>query len=441
MSIIAGYLLPHPPIILAEIGRGEERKISRTVEAYRAAASEIAQSAPDTIIIISPHSQGFSDGFYIPAASSASGDLAEFDAPNLKVELEYDTEFTDLLAEICQYQDFPALASPETDHLDHAVVVPARFIAAALKRSPQPQPKFVHLTISDLSPETHREFGQIIAQTADQLGRKTAVVASGDLSHRLLDSGPYGFSPAAAKFDQAILDIVKAADFTKLYDITPDFRDQAGECGYRPIAILAGVLDKKSFATKLLSYEGPFGVGYAVASFSVSQSPFVKLARQTAEKYVLSGQVYYIPNHAQPKSAPSRAGVFVSIKKLGDLRGCIGTISPTAENLAAEIRNNAISAASQDPRFRPITANELPFLTYSVDILSAAQPVDDVRQLDPKTHGIIVSLGDKQGLLLPDIDGVDSVWEQIAIAMEKADIAWADRDKIKLKYFTVKRYY
>jgi AmmeMemoRadiSam system protein A len=135
-----------------------------------------------------------------------------------------------------------------------------------------------------------------------------------------------------------------------------------------------------------------------------------------------------------------RAGVFVTIKKQGQLRGCIGTISPVTECIGEEIRANAISAAARDPRFSAIGEDELPYLRYSVDVLAAAEPVGSADELDPAKYGVIVSMGNKRGLLLPDIEGIDDAETQIKIAMQKAGIHEQNRIRVKLERFEVIRY-
>jgi AmmeMemoRadiSam system protein A len=133
-----------------------------------------------------------------------------------------------------------------------------------------------------------------------------------------------------------------------------------------------------------------------------------------------------------------RAGVFVSIKKRGELRGCIGTFMPTRTNVAEEIVANAISSATQDPRFMPVEASELDDLEYSVDILTEPEPVRSTDQLDPRKYGVIVECGYRRGLLLPDLAGVEKVEEQIEICRAKAGIS--DGEPIRLYRFRVERF-
>ena len=169
------------------------------------------------------------------------------------------------------------------------------------------------------------------------------------------------------------------------------------------------------------------------------ESAYVRLARETIENYVKQGKIITPPKDLPEEMINQKAGVFVSLKKFGDLRGCIGTFMPTQENIAQEIIKNAISAAIDDPRFPPVTVSELEELSISVDVLSAPEEVKDTSQLDPKKYGVIVSSGYKKGLLLPDLEGVDTVEYQIDIAKRKAGIY--PGEKVKLYRFEVKRYF
>ncbi len=169
------------------------------------------------------------------------------------------------------------------------------------------------------------------------------------------------------------------------------------------------------------------------------ESAYVKLARETIENYIKQGKIITPPLDLPEEMINQKAGVFVSIKKFGNLRGCIGTFMPTQENIAYEIIRNAISAAVDDPRFSQVTASELGDLTISVDVLSPPEEISDVSELDPEKYGVIVSSGYKRGLLLPDLEGVDTAEEQIDIAKRKAGIY--PGEKVKLYRFEVKRYY
>ena len=164
--------------------------------------------------------------------------------------------------------------------------------------------------------------------------------------------------------------------------------------------------------------------------------PLVRLARETVESYVRQGKAPK-PKELSPEMK-ERAGVFVSIKEFGELRGCIGTFEPTKANVAEEIIANAISSATRDPRFPPVNAAELPHLSYSVDVLTKPEPIEDQSQLDPKRYGVIVESGSRRGLLLPDLEGVNTVEVQIDICRQKAGIF--PYAPVKLYRFEVRRY-
>lgn len=165
---------------------------------------------------------------------------------------------------------------------------------------------------------------------------------------------------------------------------------------------------------------------------------YVELAKKTIAEYVKNRKKLPEPENISSEMA-QKAGVFVSLKKHGQLRGCIGTFMPVCENIYQEIIRNAIAAATEDPRFQPVSADELTEITCSVDVLSEPERVTDISELDPRKYGIIVSKGYRKGLLLPDLEGVDSVDEQLRITKMKAGINPAD-DDVEIFRFTVSRY-
>lgn len=168
------------------------------------------------------------------------------------------------------------------------------------------------------------------------------------------------------------------------------------------------------------------------------ESPYVTLARKTIEEYITTGNVISVPKDTPKELLDRKAGTFVTLYKFDNLRGCIGTISPTTSNIANEIIQNAISAAVKDPRFPPVTTSELKDLVYSVDVLGDTENIESPEQLDVKKYGVIVTSGYRRGLLLPNLDGVNTVEEQISIAMQKAGIH--SGEKITLQRFEVVRY-
>lgn len=458
--VLGAFIVPHPPILLPEVGRGEERRIQATADAYREAARRIAQFKPDTIVLASPHATLYADYFHISPGRRAEGDLRQFHAPDVTVKAEYDEALVKAIADAAKAARILAGTLGERERaLDHGTVIPLRFLDQAGVKA-----KVVRMGVSGLSPLMHYRLGACVAQAAQALGRNIVFVASGDLSHKLSAEGPYGFAPEGPRFDEEIVKAITDGDFLKFLSFEPDFAEAAAECGLRSCILLAGVLDGLAVKPELLSYEGPFGVGYAVAAFEVTgkddsrrfgeaydrqrmenaakrrenEDAYVRLARYSLETHVKTGERAALPGDIPEELHKMRAGAFVSLKLDGRLRGCIGTTEPTQKHLAAEIMQNAVSAGTADPRFDPVTEEELPALTYSVDVLGEAEPVESEAKLDVKRYGVIVSAGYKRGLLLPDLAGVDTVREQVDIARRKAGIR--EGDPVKLQRFEVVRH-
>jgi AmmeMemoRadiSam system protein A len=168
------------------------------------------------------------------------------------------------------------------------------------------------------------------------------------------------------------------------------------------------------------------------------KNPYVCLAKKALETYVKTGRVMDVPDDVPDEMLKNKAGTFVSIKKNGELRGCIGTIMPTKANIALEIISNAISSGTRDPRFNAVKMDELDLLSYSVDVLLEPEPIDSIKDLDVKKYGVIVRSGFRSGLLLPNLEGVDTPEEQVSIALQKAGISF--REDFTMERFEVLRY-
>ena len=461
MSIIASFMVPHPPMIVPEVGRGSEKQVAKTIASYEKVAEQIAALKPDTIIISSPHSVMYSDYFHVSPGSGAKGSFADFGAPQVKFDVEYDQELVNLLAERTEASHFPAgFLGEKRPELDHGTMVPLWFITKKYKDF-----KLVRTGLSGYDLLKHYEFGMMIKDTVEELGRKVVYVASGDLSHKLQDYGPYGFAEEGPEYDKRIMDVCSAARFGELFDFDETFCEKAAECGHKSFVIMAGAFDGQAIEATQYSHEDVTGVGYGICSF-IPKGPdagrhfleqrlkqvqedlntkrqksdaYVKLARASAEYFVTNGDVMPLPDWVPEELLNKEAGAFVSIHKFGGLRGCIGTIAATQKNLALEIIHNAVSAVSRDPRFDPVTEDELKYLDINVDVLGDAEPIKSPSELDVKKYGVIVQSGHKRGLLLPDLDGVDTVEQQIDIARRKGGIA--PGDEIELFRFEVVRHY
>lgn len=449
MPMLGAILTPHPPVLLPEVGKGQEREIAATDRAMRAAAAEVARWSPDVLIVASPHTILYGDYFHIAPGNGATGTMSAFGAPQVRIEAQYDISLRDEIVRRAQSAGLEAGTLGQRDPaLDHGALIPLYFL-----RKAGVDCLIVRMGLSGLSALAHYRLGQCVSEAVEALGRHAVFVASGDLSHKLKSDGPYGFAPEGPVFDTAVTETMASGNFLQFLTMDPSLCERAAECGLRSFQMMAGALDGLSVAPQLLSHEGTFGVGYAVALFPVTgrdesrrffaaceqaqrtrleerrarEDEWVRLARLSLETYVRTGRrLDSLPDALPRELTEQAAGAFVSLHMGGRLRGCIGTIGPTQENLAWEIIRNAVSAGTRDPRFPAVRAEELDELEYSVDVLGQPESVDALDQLDPRQYGVIVSFGHQRGLLLPDLDGVDTVEQQIDIARQKGGIRATD---------------
>ena len=440
MPILASYMVPHPPLIVDEIGGKAIEKIEKTYNSYKLVAKEIAELKPDTIIISSPHTYLYNDHFYIMPGDKVSGNFKNFGHSEVEFNENIDEELTNEIIKISNSTNLPVFYDNERKELDHGTMVPLYFIEKEYKDF-----NIVVVGLSNLSFLEHYKLGIKIKEAAEKLNRNVVYIASGDLSHKLQESGPYGFVPEGPIYDQKIMDIMGNARFYDLLTFDKKLCEKAAECGHRSFIIMAGFLDKLELDTKMLSHEDITGVGYGICTYkpmsynenrdflnnyvnrvideSINKDPYVELATKTIKDYIINGRINNPIEITDEEMLNNKRGVFVTIYKNNDLRGCIGTIIPTQKNVGEEIIKNAISAANYDPRFDPVTKEELDDLEIHVDVLSPLEYVKSKDELDEKKYGVVVSSAFKRGVLLPDIESVNSVDEQLAIALRKGNIS------------------
>ncbi len=468
MGMIRGaFIFPHPPVMIPEVGKGAEHGADATLAALRKAAGEIGRLKPSTIILTSPHGPLFSDFIHINTKRILNGDMSKFGAPEIKLEFENNLYLTNKIINIANSEGIPcggldkllAAKYRVSEELDHGAMVPLYFIDKEYSDF-----KLVHISIAGLPFKELYRFGSCIGEAVKQSNERAVFLASGDLSHKLTQDGPYGYDKNGPEYDRQLIELLKKPDPQGLLQFDESFLEKAGECGLRSFIMMFGALDGHEVKSNVYSYEGPFGVGYAIAEFKVGsmlegeslmdkldradhekinelrsfEDPRVALARKALEIYVTDGTVINIPDLLPEEMAKKRAGVFVSIKKSGQLRGCIGTISPVRKNIAEEIIYNAISAGTQDPRFNSVDELELDGLVYSVDVLGEAEAISTIAELDVVKYGVIVKSGRRTGLLLPNLEGIDTAEEQVSIALQKAGID--PSEKYEMERFEVIRY-
>jgi AmmeMemoRadiSam system protein B/AmmeMemoRadiSam system protein A len=374
----------------------------------------------DTFIIMGPTHSGLGLPFSVWTEGTWKTPLGE---------VEVDAALAKQMVAISRY-----LEGDHRAHLEeHAVEVQLPFLQYI-----KPDVKIVPVILAGAPAATYKEIGRDIARAIRELKKEVVIMASGDMTH-------YEPHDVAREKDMKAVEAMLALDEDEL---TRRYRRlNISMCAYGPVVcLIAAAKELGATGAELVKYQTSGDttgdksavVGYAGVIFKkTAMHPIAALAKETVETYVRHGKRPPLPVELTPEMK-EKAGVFVSIHKKGDLRGCIGTFEPQENNVAGEIIANAISSATRDPRFPPVSPDELKDLDYSVDVLTSPELVKDESQLDPRKYGVIVECDWRNGLLLPDLEGVDTVDYQIDICRQKGGIG--PHEPVKLYRFEVKRY-
>lgn len=469
------------------------REVEPTVEALQELGRRIASYEPETLVLISPHGPLLRNSMAIGLAPRAEGDFGNFQAPDVKVTARCDVELASAIQEACgrvaiHVAPVDTYTSPDAEGavytLDHGAAVPLHFLLPLVG-----DVEVVLLGYSWQPRATHVAFGQRIREVCQERGKRVVYVASGDLSHRLTRTAPAGYDPQGQVFDEEVVAGLAAGDWARIEGLPAELVERAGVCGYNSILTLAGAVGA-DVESRVLCYQGPFGVGYVVAeveprdqpaggtlrarhtaeatpaasgasaeqaddpegstlsaaiqleqTFPFDDAPFgeqvLRLARSSLQAYLHLGTPLRLPNEL-PQEFRRQQPCFVTLREHGQLRGCVGTIEPVREHLAREIVDNAVGAGTRDYRFLPVTAAELGGLAYSVDVLSPLEAVSDLAEMDPAVFGMVVRQGGRVGVLLPGIPEVKDAHQQFEICCQKGGITAAGG--VELSRFTVTRF-
>ncbi len=261
--IAAGYMVPHPPIAVAEIGKGEEKKIGDTLSSFERVASDIAKIRPETIILTSPHAVMYQDYFHISPGGGATGSLGQFGAGQVRFKEHYDKALASEIERDAASQGFPAGFLGERDPaLDHGTMVPLYFVEKEYRDF-----ELIRIGLSGLSLEDHWKLGEIIRSATGRSEKKCVFIASGDLSHCQKGDGPYGYRPEGPEYDRMVMDVMGSGDFRRLLSFDEGFLSKSMECGHRSFAIMGGALCGGGYKATRLSHEATFGVGYGFCMY------------------------------------------------------------------------------------------------------------------------------------------------------------------------------
>lgn len=425
--VTLAVLMPHAPILVPSVGKERLPEVDSSVRAMREVSREVVAAEPETIVLISPHTPRQPMAFPVWAQERVRGTFAPFGAPGEVVDLPVDVEFLQKLSDAAPRAG-ATLHAMRGDALDHGALVPLWFLHEAGWRGPT-----VILGLNWPGAGGLRALGQAIATTARETGRKIAIVASGDMSHRLIPGAPSGYEPTAKQFDQTFVETLRRKAYRDVDRIDPGLQNRAAEDVVDSTVVALSAVDWATDGGRVLSYEGPFGVGYTVAvlysaAADCSHAPaggddLPRIARRAVESAFRQGAV--VPPAPASDYLRQRAGVFVTIRTRGGaLRGCVGTLQqPACPNIVEETWRNAQLAAFRDARFPAVDAMELHNLRFGISILHSFEQVSSDLELDPARFGVLVETTDgRHATLLPGIAGIDTRERQLAAVCEKGGI-------------------
>ncbi|MFZ5365579.1 MAG: AmmeMemoRadiSam system protein B [Patescibacteria group bacterium] len=260
MSLVFAAVAPHPPIIIPAIGKQNITEVQKTIDSLKELNKKLLAAEPETIIVISPHGEFFTDSFNINTNSVYEANFEAFGDFTTKLTFNPDLEFINRFKERVETK-LPVFLS-QHENLDHGVAVPLYYLTAGLKDL-----KIVPINYCLLSHQKHLEFGKELKEAIFDTDKKIAIIASGDLSHRLSLDAPAGFSKRAKEFDKKLIKLMKEKKINNILNIDPELIEEAAECGLRSFLILLGIVEHMNYEFEVLSYEAPFGVGYLVGEF------------------------------------------------------------------------------------------------------------------------------------------------------------------------------
>jgi AmmeMemoRadiSam system protein A/AmmeMemoRadiSam system protein B len=445
-AIVFGGLMPHAPILVPGVSWEHMSQVKRTVTAMRSVARGVVAARPDAMVVISPHSPRRAEAFGVWRTPRLRGTFEKFGSAETRVDLPLDQTLADNLENAAKQRGLRTWRITR-GALDHGAMVPLWYLAAVGWKGPT-----VIVSLKESDANGLEEFGRAIANAASEAHRRVAVIASGDMSHRLTPDAPCGYHEEGSRFDRAFVELLRsgAPDAMQRLDATlvETAAEDAVDC--TRIALAAG--DFSVQGREVLSYEGPFGVGYGVAILFASDA--AGPTADTATETVLT-RLDQLPQVARravtellrdgPKKIPfvaagelaERWGAFVTLRMDdGTLRGCRGSPTPTRPDLVEEVWHCA-RAAGRDPRFSPLLSDELPRVRFTVSVLSPMETVASLDELDPARYGVMVEAADGRGaLLLPGIEGIETGAEQLRCVKHKAAIGYDE--PVEIQRFTTR---
>ncbi len=443
--VCIAVLMPHAPVLVPAVRGTSGKRAAASVEAMAEAARRVVKAGPEALVVISPHTPRRRGAFGIWAGGRVSGSLAQFGAPGAAVDLPADEKLAEMIVEEAKSRGLKIWRLREND-LDHGAVMPLWHLAEAGWHGPT-----VVMGLNYPGEGGLAEMGAAIATAGRRAGRQLAVLASGDMSHRLQAGAPEGFHPRAKEFDCAFIECLRAGDYRKLLNFDLELQGLAAEDAVGSTVVAAAAANWDATGHGVLSYEGPFGVGYGVAilhrappemaptgSKGGSRQGLGWVAWRSIETALRGGEGR--PDVPTEGILGERHGVFVTLCGPGrELRGCVGTLKPKFGNLVEETWHVARDAAFRDGRFAPVAMAELAELRCEVSVILGLKEVASPAELDAARYGVVVTADDgRRGVLLPAVPGIETVKEQLAVARCKGGIGGSE--PVRLQRFAVKKF-
>jgi uncharacterized protein (TIGR00296 family) len=446
-AIIFAGLMPHAPVLVPGVGGKHLARVQATVSAMTALAGRVAAARPDSVVLISPHSPRRPVEFGIWRTPRLRGSFEIFGSSEA-VDLPLDRGLSEQIETEAACRGLRTWRI-EDGTLDHGATVPLYYLAAAGWQGPT-----AILSLNEIGGAELDELGRTIAAVVGSLRRRAAVIASGDMSHRLSPSAPAGYHPDASRFDEAFVEALRKGVAGDVRQIDRQLQAIAGEDVAESTRVALAAAGDRAESRNVLSYEGPFGVGYAVAILFEPEGS----AEMVAGRKKLLVNLADLPGVARcavasrlaggPEAPPFRAGgvlddrrgVFVTLQTAkGKLCGCVGSATPLEPDLICETWRSALSAAFDDRRFSPVRSTELGRLRFSVTVLDPMEPVVPLAAQDSSRYGVLITASDgRRGLLLPGIAGIKSGAQQLEIVRLKAGIG--PDEPIEMRRFTARSF-
>jgi len=441
--LLKTYMAGHLGLVIDELDAGGSKLVVESKRAFEEMGRQIAALRPDTIVLSTPHNVRYADYFHISPGARASGVMRGPWVDSVSMEVGYDEEFVSELIRSAEREGIPAGTEYEkTKELDHGTMVPLKFANDLYQGY-----KLVRICHSGLPFETHYRLGRLVRDVSDRLGRRTVFIGSGDLSHKLADTSPYGYAEEGPKFEEQVLEGMRTGDFLRFFDFDLDFLEIAAECGLRSLILAAGTLDGLDVEGELAAHNPSYGVGCSVAWYepgnpnpereflrkylaaphapsqviAQGEDAFVRLAKFTVEKVVRTGKEPGIPRYQPAKMMNTKHGIFVALYIQGRLRSLAGNLFPRRECTGEEVLRVAAEAAAGGASFNPVSPEELGDLRYEVYEL----PQPGLPAGDPGHSGILAVNGVRYGFVLPaEAEGITA--EELATLRAGAQPGKAD---------------